>query len=130
MPLTSFISSILGSRESLHQIVFEASRFSLLGVRAVVLSFSGALSLSYCKTRFSLLCGEKFTCEHLFSCAQLGAPISHVFSACIDARDFQGAARVVLSRFEVFLHSVRGDLPLEEQELFDRLNVAFVEDQS
>jgi hypothetical protein len=122
MKSTSYAASIFQSASAFYSIVFEASKLSRLGVRAMLLSVTGTLSLSYCRSRCCVLCGAKFTFEHLLSCANLGPCVAPSLSAFIQAKDWCGASRIILSRFQVFVHAIRGgELSLEESELFDAL---------
>jgi hypothetical protein len=124
MSSTAFAAATFRSRRVLQSILREASGFGRLGVRAVLLIITGSLSVSYLQSRFCV-CGAKFSFEHFLSCPTLGCPLSHVLSAAIDNQDWKEAAIVLLSRFEVFLHAVRGgELSIEESDLFDSLNEA------
>ncbi len=123
MSSTRFAAQLFRSRTALYAIVLEASRFSRLGVRAVMLSISGSLSMSYCRSRTCVLCGEKFDFEHLLSCRSLGVDLAPAVSVLVDSEDWQGVAMILLSRFQVFVHAIRsGEVTLEEAELFEMLN--------
>jgi hypothetical protein len=121
MPSTAFAATLLSDRQSLYSLVLFASRYSSLGVRAVVLALSGTLSLSYCKSRLCPHCGIKFSCEHFMCCEALGPSLVDTFSRFVEDKDFHGAAVLLLSRFQVFLHSIRGEFSSEEEFLFDAL---------
>jgi hypothetical protein len=124
MSSTRFAATVFGSRDAISSTLSEASRFGSLGVRVVLLALTGSLSVSYLKSR-SCLCGEKFTFEHYLSCSLLNHSIYPTLQACIGNGDWRGAAVVLLSRFEVFVHAARGgELRSEEVELFQALNAS------
>jgi hypothetical protein len=123
MKSTSFAATIFQSPGALYSVLFEASKISRLGVRAALLSITGTLSLSYCRSKCCTLCGSCFSFEHFLECDVLGPCVAApTLLACVDAKDWPGAARLLLSRFEVFVHAIRGgELSPEESELFDSL---------
>jgi hypothetical protein len=124
MSSTRFAAELLGSREALHSVLGEASKFGRLGVRAVVLVMSGSLGLSYHQARSCLHCGVHLSFEHFLSCPYLGPPRVHTVGSSVANRDWQGVALLILSRFEVFVHALRGGQLLpDEAELFSALNV-------
>jgi hypothetical protein len=86
-----------------YQVVREASSFSRLGVRAAMFAMSGSLSPSYTGCRDCYACDCWFTFEHFLNCPALGVPIQPSLVACVENKDWTGAAEVILSRFEVFL---------------------------
>jgi hypothetical protein len=93
-------------------------------VRALLLAITGTLSISYCKSRDCMICGSKFSFEHFLSCPLLGPCVGPSVSAFIDARDWLGTARLLLSRFEVFVHATRGgEMSDEETDLFGALTL-------
>jgi hypothetical protein len=123
MSSTSYAASIFQSPSAFYCTVFEASKLSRLGVRALLLSVTGSLSLSYCKSRNCLLCGSKFSFEHFLECDVLGPCAAPSLAAFVQAKDWFGAARLILSRFQVFVHAIRGgELSSEESELFEALD--------
>jgi hypothetical protein len=126
MRSTSFAAGILGSRSALYQIVREASKFSRLGVRAVVLSMSGSLGLSYQRSRVCLDCGVPWSFEHFLNCPSLGSPVQHLLEAHVAAKSWEDASLLLLGRFEVFLHYVKqGQFTAEETELFSAISELF-----
>jgi hypothetical protein len=130
MSSTSFAASIFSSPASFHSTAFEASKSGRLGVRAFLLCVTGTLSLSYCKSKMCTLCGDRFSFEHLLSCDFLGPPAAVSLRAFVEAKDWKGCAVFILSRFEVFVHAIRGgELSDEESELFGWL-VAVGEESS
>ncbi len=120
MSSTRFAASIFCSRSALYLTVLESSRLSRLGARAVMLSISGALSLSYLRSRSCSFCGTRFDFEHFLSCRHLGVALEHRLSYAIFREDWRGAAVILLSRFQVFIHAIRaGEVTAEESELFN-----------
>jgi hypothetical protein len=48
--------------------------------------------------------------------------VAPTLAAFVHAKDWSGAARLILSRFEVFIHAVRGgEMSVEEAEPFEAL---------
>jgi hypothetical protein len=122
MKSTSFAASIFQSPGAFYSTLFEASKLCRLGVRAVLLSITGTLSLSYCKSKCCVLCGSRFSFEHLLSSDVLGPCVAPTLAAFVHAKDWSGAPRLILSRFEVFIHAVcGGEMSIEEAELFEAL---------
>jgi hypothetical protein len=122
MRSTSTAATIFSSRQAFHSTVLEASKFGALGVRAVLLSVTGSLSLSYAKSRLCV-CGEKFTFEHFLSCSFLGRSMRPTLELFVAHEEWKDASIALLSRFEVYLHAVRGgELRAEECELFSALH--------
>jgi hypothetical protein len=119
MSSTSFAASIFSYPAAFYSSAFEASKFGRLGVRAFLLCVTGTLSLSYCKSKMCVLCGDRFSFEHLFTCDELGPPAAASLRTFIHAKDWKGCAMFILSRFEVFVHAIRGgELSEEESDLF------------
>jgi hypothetical protein len=128
MSSTADAAALFGSPTALFSTVLEASKFGLLGVRASVLAISGALSVSYDKSRFCI-CGEKFSFLHFLDCSILGPARSCSLHLEIEREDWAGAALIILSRFEVYLHFVRsGALRGEEHDLFSLINDSLASD--
>jgi hypothetical protein len=122
MKSTSFAASIFKSPGALYSVLFEASKICRLEVCVVLLSVTGTLSLSYCSSKCCTLCCSRFSFEHFLDCHVLGPCVAPTLLAYIDAKDWPAAARLLLSRFEVFIHAIRGgELSAEESELFDSL---------
>jgi hypothetical protein len=129
MSSTAFAASIFPSRLALYDTVLEASKFGALGVRASLLSLTGSLKVSYAKSRLCV-CGTKFTCEHFLSCSLLGRNVTCLLKLAVEQKDWRGAAIVLLSRFEVYLHAIRGgELRNDECDLFSALNEVMVADE-
>jgi hypothetical protein len=124
MQSTSYAGSLFRTSANFYSVIFEASKISRLGVRALLLAITGTLSISYCKSRDCVLCGSRFSFEHFLSCPLLGHLVTPSVSAFIDAKDWSGVARLLLSRFEVFVHAIRGgELSDEESDLFEALTL-------
>jgi hypothetical protein len=122
MSSTTMAARIFESREALYGALLEASKFGSLGVRAFLLAITGSLSVSYAKSRFCF-CGCKFTFEHFLSCPLLGSCALPSLCSAVHEKDWRGAAVVILSRFEVYVHYLRGgELRDEEADLFSLLN--------
>jgi hypothetical protein len=71
MSSTAFAATVFLTPRGLYSSVLEASKFGILGVRAVVLAITGSLSVSYDRSRLCH-CGEKFSFDHFLSCPLLG----------------------------------------------------------
>jgi hypothetical protein len=125
MSSTTCAAAIFGSPDKFYGLMLEVSRYGRTGVRAVLLVISGALSLSYCKTRICVLCGDtsSYSFAHFLSCQTLGPHLTQSLMLCVESDDLRGAATLLLSRFQVFVHAVRGsELTDDEEELFSMLN--------
>ncbi len=125
MRSTTFAASTFGSPTVVYNVLLEVSRFGRTGVRAILLAISGALSLSYCKSRTCLLCGDtsSYSFQHFLSCEALGSCLVQPLSVFISEEDWRGAATLLLSRFQTFVHATRdGVLTDDEVELFSLLN--------
>jgi hypothetical protein len=122
MSSTSHAATLFGTRWSLYQVLREASMHSRLGVRASMLAISGALALSYTGVKDCRSCHCRFSFEHFLNCPVLGFSLEPTLSACIENKDWSWAATLILSRFEVFLHLVKGgNFSTDETELFESL---------
>jgi hypothetical protein len=122
MPSTSYAASIFESRSAVFQVLHEASTFSRLGVRAAMLAMSGSLAMSYTGLKVCTSCGVRFDFVHFLSCPALGSPLSPTLTSCVENKDWAEAANLILFRFQVFLHYVKGgNLSADETELFDAL---------
>jgi hypothetical protein len=118
------VAAVLRSRVALYQVILEASKFSRLGVRAVVLALSGHLGLSYQRSRVCLDCGAPWSFEHFLHCPTLGMPVQHLLEAHIASKSWKDASLVLLGRFEVFLHHVKhGHFSADELELFSAISL-------
>jgi hypothetical protein len=123
MSSTRFAASLFRSRVAVYNVALEASRLSRLGVRVFFLAISGALSLSYVKSRSCTLCNVRFDFEHFLSCEALGAGLTQRFSCLVDEEDWRGIASLIISRFHVFIHAVRaGEITADESALFEALD--------
>ncbi len=123
MKSTKFSASLFRSRAAVHSILSEASKVGHLGVRAMLLSITGSLTTSYCKSR-DCICGNKFSFQHLMSCSFLGPGRLSSLELSVDTEDWRGVVITILSRFEVFIHAVwNGDLRSEKLDFFKALNV-------
>jgi hypothetical protein len=121
MDSTSFAASLFESRPALHSVLTEVSKFSKLGVRAVMLSLSGSLALSYDRSRLCI-CGGRLNCEHFLTCASLGSDLVPGLRLLVKAEDWSEVSVILLTRFYVYIHAIRGgELTAEENELFDRV---------
>jgi hypothetical protein len=120
MPSTAFAASVFSSPRGFYSSLLEASKFGLLGVRAVVLAVTGSLSVSYDRSRFCHR-GEKFTFCHFLGCSLLGPGRSDSLRLAVECEDWRSVALTVLSRFELYLHISRSGHFREEQELFSLL---------
>ncbi len=130
MPSTAFAATVFKTPAALHSVLLEASRFGSLGVRATVLAISGALATSYFTSRLCL-CGSKFSFSHFLSCEVLGPCRVESFALAVECEDWREATCILLSRFEVYLHAIRGgELRGDESDLFDLLNAQIVGDVS
>jgi hypothetical protein len=122
MSSTAYAASLFETRWAVYQVLREASTLSRLGVRASMLAISGSLALSYTGRRDCGKCGCRFTFEHFLQCPELGTPREHTLVAAVGNKDWPGAACVILSRFEVFMHLVKGgNFSADEAELFESL---------
>ncbi len=122
MASTMHAASVFQSRSAFQAVLLEASRFGSLGVRAVLLSISGSLTVSYLRSR-TCFCGVKFSFAHFLSCSLMGDCVSGRLERAIEVSDWHRSAVIILSRFEVFLHATRGgELSAEESDLFEALN--------
>jgi hypothetical protein len=121
MPSTAHAASLFATPAALHSTVLAASKFGLLGVRVALLALTGSLSVSYTKSR-GCICGEQFSFAHFLSCATLGPCRTQSLRLAVEREDWRGAASLLLSRFEVFIHAFRGgELSAEESDLFEQL---------
>ncbi len=121
MESTKFAASLFQSRSAVYSILFEASKFTKLGVRAVMLSLSGALSFSYSNSR-SCVCGSRLSCEHFLTCPSLGHDLVPLFRSLVESGDWREISVLLLTRFHVYLHAIRGgELTRDENDLFDCL---------
>jgi hypothetical protein len=127
MSSARFASTLFGSRQALYLVALEASRLSRLGLRAFMLSVSGALSLSYCRSRSCFSCGARFDFEHFLTCTGLGGNLVPLLQSAVSNEDWRGFAFAIISRFQVFIHAVRaGELSSDESELFGFLDDAII----
>jgi hypothetical protein len=123
MPSTMVAAALLGSRDNFYAAALAASRFTRLGLRVFLLTITGSLSLSYCKTRACHHCGVHFSFEHLMSCPVLGDDHRPLLEAAVGREDWKGFVLIILSRFEVFFHFFRGgDCDQDLMVLFEALN--------
>ncbi len=130
MASTRYVAAFFPNRAMFHPVMTEASRLSKLGLRVVVLAFSGALFLSYFKTRSCFDCRVHFSAEHFFTCPALGPDISGVFRGLVMRSEWRGAVALVLSRFQVIVHRWRGGALLqEESELFSLMVLEEMEEE-
>jgi hypothetical protein len=121
MDSTRFAASLLQSRSAVNSVLFEASKFTKLGVRAVMLSLSGSLSFSYSNSR-SCVCGSRLSCEHFLTCSLLGHDLVPQFRSLVERKEWSEISALLLTRFHAYLHAVRGgQLTSDENELFDCL---------
>ncbi len=107
MPSTAFADSLFRSPSALFDTMLELSRFGSLGVRIGALTLTGALSTSYAKSR-RCVCGTKFSFSHFLECSALGPCRSHSLRHAVDFEEWRDVASIILSRFEVYLHAIRG----------------------
>ncbi len=122
MKSTAFAGTLFRSPSNFHSVILEASKISRLGVRAILLACTDTLSISYCKSKDCILCGERFSFDHFLTCSVLGPCVSPSLAAFIDAKDWAGVSCLLLSRFQVFIHAIRGgELSSDETDLFDAL---------
>jgi hypothetical protein len=121
MDSTRFAASLLPSRHAVFSVLLEASRLSKLGVRALMLIFSGSLTLSYTGSRFCF-CGGRSSFEHFVSCDSLGPNLVPTVQLLVQRESWKDLSVLFLSRFHVFLQATRGgQLTIEESELFDQV---------
>jgi hypothetical protein len=124
MRSTAFVASLVGSPSALSSILHEASKFGILGVCASLLIFTGSLAVSYDKSHFCV-CGENFSFHLFWECPRLRLCRTHSLRLAVERKDWQEVAVIILSRFELYLHAIRGGkLWAEEIELFSNLNSA------
>jgi hypothetical protein len=127
MKSTSAVASLVGSPVTLYPILLEASKLGLLGVRVIILIFTGSLAVSYGKSRHCF-CGEKFSFIHFTECSLLGPCLLPTLQLAVEREDWQGVVVPLLSRFQVYLHAVRnGEIREEEAALFLSLDDLVVE---
>jgi hypothetical protein len=121
MASTKFAASLFQSRQALQAILLEASKFSKLAVRALMISMSGSLSMSYDRSRICI-CGGRLNFEHFLTCEMLGVDLVPSLRILVATEDWREVTIVLLSRFHVYLHAIRdGALTSEESELFDQV---------
>jgi hypothetical protein len=123
MSSTRAFASLVGGEAAFHELALEASRRSRLGLRVFLLSITGSLSLSYTRTRFCSGCGEICSFEHFISCPAMGDALGPLMAEYVAAGEWKLFVDLLLGRFEVFIHLIRGgQLLAEESELFDALH--------
>jgi hypothetical protein len=129
MRSTAFAASLIGSPVALSSILQEASKFGRLGVRAILLTFTGSLPISYDKSRLCV-CGEKFSFQHFCGCSVIGPCRTQSIRLAVEREDWQDVVVTILSRFEVYLHAIRGgSLRDDEADLFVHLNSVVIGSQ-
>jgi hypothetical protein len=116
MPSTRLVASLVGDRGNFYEVSLAASKLSRLGLHIFLLAVTGSLAQSYLKARVCYNCGEKYTFEHFISCPFLGPDLLPLFKQAGDSQDWDAFVSLVVSCFQVFLHSHRGGV-CEQDEL-------------
>jgi hypothetical protein len=122
MSSTCAFATLVGGGAAFRELALEASRRSRLGLRIFLLVASGSLSMSYFRSRHCPGCGDLCTFVHFVECSSLGANLKPLLSQYAAEEKWKEFIDLLLSRFMVFVHLVRGgQLSVEENDLFDAL---------